>query len=209
MSSDNFYTNVKLDRLDPLRGESHWLEKTLHDTDSKILLLWRNKTLMQETEEPLILSARQCLNLINDTDEQVFLGRDNEGIHWFALDFSSRSKDQRPQIDGFNTHWRDLRSIQPLLNRDTSALLGYALSLMRWHRRHKYCGSCGHLTHAERSGHIRRCSSASCNIEHYPRTDPAIIVLIEDQDRLLLGRQSWWNDGMHSLLAGYVSLERV
>lgn len=204
MTTENYYTSVKLDRLDPFRQESHWLTETLRQAESKILLLWRNKILLLDHMEPLALSPDLCLSLIDLADQQVFLGEDEQKTPWFALDFSSAEKEQRPAFPEYPSHWRDLRAATPLLDRDTSALLGYAVSLMRWHRRHRYCGTCGHATKPERSGHIRRCSNIGCNLEHYPRTDPAIIVLIEDGDRLLLGRQSWWNPGMHSLLAGYV-----
>ncbi len=204
MSSNNFYTTVKLDRLDPLRGDPQWLEKVLYETESKILLLWRNKYLMQGEQGLLNLSPKQCTDFIEQADERIFLGRSDAGIHWFALDFSSLAEDQRPSLNNEEAQWRDMRSVAPLLDRETAALMGYPLALMRWHRRHRFCGSCGHPTKTEHSGHTRRCTNEACKLEHYPRTDPAIIVLIEDGDRLLLGHQSWWNDGMHSLLAGYV-----
>ncbi len=204
MSADNFYTTVKLDRLDPQRSDPKWLDTIIYEAESKILLLWRGKYLMQGEYGPIAISPSQSPELLAQADERLFLGRDDAGINWFTLDFSSLQETERPQLNEKNLQWRDMRSVAPLLDRDTAALMGYPLSLMRWHRRHRFCGSCGHPTITANSGHTRCCTNNDCKVEHYPRTDPAIIVLIEHADQLLLGRQSWWNNGMHSLLAGYV-----
>ena len=91
-----------------------------------------------------------------------------------------------------------------------AALLAYARGLMYWHRRHRFCGVCGAATDSRGGGHVRRCRNADEPHEHFPRTDPAVIMLVTHDDlegrgpAALLGRQSRWPDGMYSTLAGFV-----
>ena len=76
-------------------------------------------------------------------------------------------------------------------------------SLALWHKRHPRCSTCGAQTRPELGGSVRRC--AECETEHYPRTDPAIIVLLRDKnDRILLGRQQVWPEHRFSTFAGFV-----
>src|SRR6202007_1888277 len=70
--------------------------------------------------------------------------------------------------------------------------------------RHRFCGVCGSPTEVREAGHLRRCTNPDCATEHYPRTDPAVIMRIEHEGRVLLGRQKQWPPGMHSVLAGFV-----
>ncbi|MGO4426148.1 NAD(+) diphosphatase, partial [Streptomyces sp. MCAF7] len=82
-------------------------------------------------------------------------------------------------------------------------LLVHAVALENWQRLHRFCSRCGERTVIAAAGHIRRCPA--CGAEHYPRTDPAVIMLVtDDQDRALLGRQMHWPEGRFSTLAGFV-----
>jgi NAD+ diphosphatase len=98
----------------------------------------------------------------------------------------------------------DLRSVGAIMPRDDGALLAYARGLIHWHSRHRFCGVCGHPTVSEQAGHQRRCANPVCGAVHFPRTDPAVIMLIHDGDRIILGRQAQWPPGMNSVLAGFV-----
>ena len=80
----------------------------------------------------------------------------------------------------------------------------YARGIAYWHERHRFCGVCGQPTASDEGGHVRRCTSASCGASHFPRTDPAVIMLVHDGERCLLGRKPEWPKGMHSTLAGFV-----
>jgi NAD+ diphosphatase len=82
-------------------------------------------------------------------------------------------------------------------------LLVHALGLANWHRTHPRCARCGEPTEVAEAGHVRRCPS--CQAVHFPRTDPAVIMLVtDDQDRALLGHQPSWKEGRYSTLAGFV-----
>src|SRR5260370_17835344 len=73
-----------------------------------------------------------------------------------------------------------------------------------WRTRHRHCGVCGGATLATRAGHILVCSNAACAQELFPRIDPAIIVLVSDGERALLGRQASWPPRRYSTIAGFV-----
>ena len=80
-----------------------------------------------------------------------------------------------------------LREVGMLLSDRDAGLLTHAVALEYWHRSHRFCPRCGHPMRLAAAGHVRRC--AQCGTEHYPRTDPAVIMAVTDpEDRLLLGR---------------------
>ena len=97
-----------------------------------------------------------------------------------------------------------MRDIAPRLAQDDGGLIAYAAALLNWHRRHRFCSVCGSPSRIEEAGLLRRCPA--CGAEHHPRTDPVVIMLVVDEqrDRVLLGRQPSWPPGRYSALAGFV-----
>jgi NAD+ diphosphatase len=96
-----------------------------------------------------------------------------------------------------------LRVIGPTIAPEEASLAVHAVGIARWHQTHRFCARCGHPTDVAQAGHVRVCPA--CGAHHFPRTDPAVIMLITDgQDRALLGRQSVWPEGRFSTLAGFV-----
>ena len=91
-----------------------------------------------------------------------------------------------------------------LLPVDEAGLLGYARAMVAWRRRHRYCGTCGAKTMPAKGGHVLVCTNPVCRHEQFPRIDPAIIVLVSDGERALLGRQAAWPRGRYSTIAGFV-----
>jgi NAD+ diphosphatase len=76
--------------------------------------------------------------------------------------------------------------------------------MIAWRGRHRFCGSCGATTLPAKGGHVLICTNPECRHEQFPRIDPAIIVLVSDGDRALLGRQAAWPAGRYSTIAGFV-----
>src|SRR5690606_16875353 len=98
---------------------------------------------------------------------------------------------------------QSLRMIGPTLDPDEASAAVHAVGLARWHQNHRFCAKCGRPTQVAAAGHERVC--VTCGAHHFPRTDPAVIMLITDeQDRALLGRQAAWPEGRFSTLAGFV-----
>lgn len=98
---------------------------------------------------------------------------------------------------------KNLRDVGALLSDRDAGLLVHAVALANWHASHPRCSQCGAPTSVARGGAVRRCVEDGS--EHFPRTDPAMIVLVTDgADRCVLGRQPGWPPGRYSTLAGFV-----
>ncbi|MEE1938886.1 NAD(+) diphosphatase [Streptomyces sp. TRM 70361] len=129
---------------------------------------------------------------------RYFLGIDEEGVRYFAL-----QKDALPGRLDDAARPAGLREAGALLSERDAQLLVHAVALENWQRMHRFCSRCGKRTVIAAAGHIRRCPA--CGGEHYPRTDPAVIMLVKAPDgRVLLGRQVHWPKGRFSTLAGFV-----
>ncbi|KAA1398310.1 NAD(+) diphosphatase [Aeromicrobium ginsengisoli] len=96
-----------------------------------------------------------------------------------------------------------LRTLGPTMAPDEASLGVHAVGIARWHEHHRFCANCGQPTDLAEAGHVRICPA--CGTHHFPRTDPAVIMLITDgDDRALLGRGQQWPEGRFSTLAGFV-----
>jgi NAD+ diphosphatase len=200
----NFYAGVPLDRADHLRGDVERLARLLRDPRARVVPVWRSQHLVAGEAEAVWLERREIEALIESPERTVFLGLRDETVY-LAVDLSHLEEPEIEPLGGAAAAFRDLRQVGPLMNREDSAILAYARGLAHWHARHGHCGVCGAPTVSEKGGHQRRCSNAGCNAVHFPRTDPAVIMLVHDgADRCLLGRQAVWPPGMHSTLAGFV-----
>ncbi len=127
-----------------------------------------------------------------DDTAQIFLGLDEAGTAWFAMAVSEQ--------DGLVP----LRKIysEGLLSKPVMDLLAQARSLVHWHERHGFCAACGTKSTLHDAGYRRVCPS--CKIEHFPRTDPVVIMVVRHGDNFLLGRQASWPAHMYSALAGFM-----
>jgi NAD+ diphosphatase len=132
----------------------------------------------------------------SDPLERYFLGKDEAGAPFFAV--RERPSDAEPE-----GQWSGLREVGGLLSDRDAGLFVHSLALANWHVSHQFCARCGKPTQEIQGGHVRRCPS--CRTDHFPRTDPAIIVLVTDEeDRCLLGHGANWPEGRFSTLAGFV-----
>lgn len=208
MPRPNFYAGVPLDRADRLRGDAARLSELLADPGARVVPLWRSQHLIAAEADAVVLRRAELDGLLDvarvQGGETIFLGLRGE-VAYLAIDFSHLEEPQIGPLTAGLGSFRDLRAVGPVMNREDGALLAYARGLAHWHGRHRFCGVCGSATVSEKGGHQRRCSNEQCNAVHFPRTDPAVIMLVHDgADRCLLGRQPFWPPGMHSTLAGFV-----
>ncbi|MDH5670688.1 MAG: NAD(+) diphosphatase [Myxococcales bacterium] len=192
-----------LDRAAALRSDIDRLETQLSAPDTLLMPLWRTQNLLRE-DAPLLLPISEAGALLDGAAELVWLGKLG-GRGCFALDISPLPDPlTRPPLAGLGADFRDLRAAGERLSPDAIALCAYAKAILHWHSRHAHCAVCGGPTAPRQGGHMRRCRDEACSAEHFPRTDPAIIVLVERGDLCLLGRQARWPRGMYSTLAGFV-----
>jgi NAD+ diphosphatase len=202
--STNFYSGAGLHRADQQRRDPGWLAERLIDPMSLFLPLWRSQHLVSDDLRPVRLTQEEAGALIASGWDVVFLGLEAErALFGLALP-AQGAPEQHPVLKGRGV-FRDLREFGPLLPRDQGSVLAYARGLLHWHERHGFCGVCGSPTLSDHGGHLRKCTNEACGASHFPRTDPAVIMLIHDgAGSCLLGRQASWPPGMHSTLAGFV-----
>ncbi len=204
MKQSNFYAANGLDRAAHRRREPEWLAARLAHPETLFVPVWRGQNLVASVAEgapTATLVSREAL--VSIEGESVLLGLREERAY-FALDLSQHEAPLEAIRAEGPIEFTDLRRVGPLLARPDGALLAYARGILHWHGRHRFCGVCGSPTRSEEGGHLRRCVKAECNAAHFPRTDPAVIMLVTDGDRALLGRQKVWAKGQHSTLAGFV-----
>lgn len=190
-----FYAAPGLDRAAHRRKDEPWLAQRRADAASRIVFLSDLKFPVLGPEELPYLYAPALAEFGTTLpEESVFLG-ERDGEAWFALDLGDRPPPAGRLVE--------LRTVSLLLPAPEAATLAYARGLAHWHRGHRHCGYCGSPTRPVQGGHARHCGT--CPREHFPRTDPAVIVLVTDGgDRCLLARSPRFPPGMFSTLAGFV-----
>ena len=208
-----YYRELILDRAPDSRRSPDWLKQQWTRRHSRVFVLRHDKSLMRrqphdpETPEIIHLPRGDVDDLVKSLDQLVFLGIDQDGP-LFALDVSKHHDDQVHERFG-DAEFIDLREVAWRLDAQQAARLAYARGLTFWNRNHRFCGLCGSPTLPENGGHMRRCSNSDCGRMHFPRTDPAVIMLVEDRRdpdnrRCLLGRNARFPNRMMSTLAGFV-----
>ena len=105
-----------------------------------------------------------------------------DGTNLFTIDLSAYD-DPLPPLE--STSFEDLRRAGGLLPADEAAILAHARGLMHWRTRNRFCGICGSACTPRDAGHVMQCHG--CGAHHFPRTDPAVIMLVTHEDRVLLG----------------------
>jgi NAD+ diphosphatase len=204
MKAPNFYAAAGIvDRAGWRRKDPDWLAARLTDPESRFVPVWRSQNLVLSLTGAAPQAAFLPRHEIIAEGDCVLLGIVEERA-FFAVDLSHIEAPLETLRGDLPLEFTDLRRVGPLLARHEGSLLAYARGITYWHSRHRFCGVCGSATRSEEGGHVRRCTNPSCNAQHFPRTDPAVIMLVHDGDRCLLGRQRVWPAGMHSTLAGFV-----
>jgi NAD+ diphosphatase len=201
MQQRNIFAGPYLDRAAHLRQDPAWFAAALADERSRAIPVWNSRNLIAEGDIPravYVELSRVPPERLNGTD-LVLLGRFGD-TSFFTYEIESI---EPPRVLP-GTRFEDLRLVASLLPIDEAGLLGYARAIISWRRRHRFCGTCGAKTVAAKSGHVLVCSDPSCRHEQFPRIDPAIIVLVSDGERALLGRQASWPIGRYSTIAGFV-----
>ncbi len=202
-SRPNAYTGSPLDRASALRDDDAWIAGRLADPISLFVPVWRAKTLVGGHEAP------QAVFLTGEAAEAVrmaggpwaFLGLKGEQAV-FAVDVSG-VEDPLPLLPEALGRFEDLRTLAGRLPAEDAAILAHARGLMHWRLRHRFCGVCGAACEPRSAGHAQACTG--CGAQHFPRTDPAVIMLVHRRDRVLLGHsQRFPNTTMYSTLAGFV-----
>jgi NAD+ diphosphatase len=200
------YTGSVLNRAVELRPDPDALSKLTADPGARTLVIAGEFICLKKGEpchDPWFTLAHGAALVPgpDQTREQVFLGRHNGGP-LFAVAIEPAAAEALKARDDLAVI--DLRSaaMRGLVAPEHLPAFAQAKSLLGWHGRHRFCSTCGAPTHAVQAGWRRDC--AACGGQHFPRTDPVVIMLVVHADQCLLGRQPRFGKGMWSCLAGFV-----
>ncbi len=199
-SRANPYTGSPLDRVSHLRNDTEWVAQALADPTSRFVPVWRGRNLFTTSEDgtpaavfPLGMAPRE--------HGWALLGN-ADGASTFAIDLSAVDEPLALLPAGAG-EFNELRTIGAGLPADQMAILAHARGLMHWRSRHRFCGICGAACEPHSAGNVMVCTG--CATHHFPRTDPAVIMLVTRGDRALLGHSARFpNSVMYSTLAGFV-----
>ena len=197
----NFFAGPYIDRRVEAREAADWLEAALAD-ERTVFILGRGTTqLIRKEPRPTIEFIGGTHAVLRGLDPRrlVLLGW-FKGMRCVLAEIDPHTPFDVPEGAAFE----ELRALAPGLPADEGGVLAYVRALTIWRSRHQYCGICGAPTVPDRAGHLIRCTRESCRHEFFPRLDPAIIVLVTDGERALLGRQAGWAPGRYSTIAGFV-----
>ena len=200
MERRHVFAGPYLDRATQLRTDPAFIAAALDDGRSRAVPVWNSRSLVAggDTPRAMLVALAQLPPQARTAQRLIFLGQ-LAGDPCFAADLDGA---EPPALAGGS--FGDLRALSPLLPAADAGLLGYARAMVSWRQRHRFCGTCGAPTRAAKGGHVALCTDAACAVEQFPRIDPAIIVLISDGDRVLLGRQASWAALRYSTIAGFV-----
>jgi NAD+ diphosphatase len=211
-----FFGQGGLDRASHLRGDAAAIAALAARADARAVALWRGKALVA-LGAPLGLGWLPLDHevLAREGGERVLLGLIGEAPR-FAVDlagwqgpdgvaaargFLDPSLDRHPGL-GEGLAFVDLRTQLTALVGSEAGVAAAAKGLLGWHETHRFCARCGAASAIADAGWKRLCPA--CGAQHFPRTDPVVIMLITRGNRVLLGRQSGWPPAMYSLLAGFM-----
>ncbi len=208
-SRPNVFAGPYLDRRTQARKDAAAVAAALADPAAQLVPVWRHRSLVRSLPEPqaVLLSGAHAIRAWLDDEALIYLG-EFRGRATFAVAVDEPALDRHAATHGPSleeaAEFQDLRSVGALLPAEEAGLLAYARALVYWRSRHRHCGACGQPMQPRDAGHVMACRAPDCGHESFPRIDPAIIVLVTDGERALLGRQASWPSGRYSTLAGFV-----
>lgn len=186
-----------LNRNEDVRRDEAALMQLRGSAAARWLYLNDLRPLMDVSGDRPCIAWQPAMCATAGADQWVYLGQDAADRPCFAC---------TTERDGAaaGSRWIDARMLAMELGGGDASIAGQARALLGWHARHGFCAVCGATTRLVKGGYGRSCSDPACGAEHFPRTDPVVIMLVVRDERCLLGRQAHFPPGMYSALAGFV-----
>ena len=203
LGQPGFVGNI-LDRVAHLRSDDARLLALEGHRDARAYVVYRDSLVVKrEAAGPrALLSIDEALKF-GANPGTIFLGL-REGAPLFGMGISPAAVENLlTRDDAAVTELRSM-AMQGVVPASQLSAIAMAKSMVSWHQRHGYCANCGSRTAMKDGGWKRDCPN--CKAEHFPRTDPVVIMLVTSDDKVLLGRQKHFPPGMYSCLAGFVEV---
>lgn len=201
----NTYAGNPLDRASYRRVDPAWIAEQRDNGATRVAVLWNGAVLVtdagQDQARLAYIGAPLAEAIVESEAHWVFLGLDDRDAAVFAIDVDTPSDPSAGVLEGHG-RFGQLRELALQLPAEEAGIAATARAVFEWARRSRYCGVCGNCTRAAEGGWKRICSV--CAHEHFPRTDPVVIMLPTQGERCLLGRQASWPPGRFSALAGFM-----
>ena len=195
-----------LDRAAERRADPALVARLLADPATAVLVLDGDRAAVEEGPDGPRLVLRppqEALRIAGDAPTvAAYLGQDDAGVDHVLL-AALRVEGAGEGLGDPGARWAGLREVGTTLDDTGAGLLTTGVALAHWHAVHPRCARCGEATDVVQGGWARQCPH--CGAQHFPRTDPAVIMTVTDErGRLLLGRQATWPERRFSTLAGFV-----
>jgi NAD+ diphosphatase len=202
-----------LDRVAALRAKTEDVAALLSGPQARVLPVWRGKPLLAPGKAGWVPPGHPVLS--GAAGPPVLLGQ-AEGLTFFAQDISAwdpgegngpartffdPTEQQHPSCPA-DHRFVELRGVMTALPALDAELCATAKAILGWQSSHRFCAACGQPSQVTHSGWQRSCGA--CGAQHFPRTDPVVIMLVTRGNKVLLGRSPGWPEGMYSLLAGFM-----
>lgn len=185
------------DRAAELREDPELFTRLLADPQTRVLVVSGASVPLAQASPPALHLMTFAETGLTPAAVTGYLGRSAAGVHILLAGVHDTADFTTPG------GWGEMRLVGGELSPEDADLGVTAVALARWHRVAPFCPACGAKAELRQAGWSRECTG--CGRLHFPRTDPAIIVAVtDDQDRLLLGHNSMWPEGVYSLFAGFV-----
>ena len=199
MEDHNVFAGAFVDRSGERRKDPDWLAEAMSAHGTCFVPVWGDRCLAGGDPPGAVLLERAQIEAFIGDENVIFLGlfRNQPA---FAVSIERNQEAPFADLGEF----KDLRFLGTVLPPDEANLVAHARAIVIWHDATLFCGKCGSASQPEAGGNTRRCCNPDCDTVLFPRTDPAIIVLVADGDRCLLGRQADWPEGLYSTIAGFV-----
>jgi NAD+ diphosphatase len=193
------FTGTSIDRIADMRSDRAEIQRLLKDPRAVMIGASADRVLVSNDPEPVLL--RRPLEGRVNPYQPILLGLE-DGRPLFGADLDD------PEAEGHLTETglgrlATLREAGMVLPQNEGGLAAYLVGLLNWHRTHRFCAVCGSATRVADAGLSRRCPS--CQARHFPRTDPVVIMLVEHDGHVLLGRRIGWTESRYSILAGFIA----
>ena len=194
----SFAGNI-LDRSEVERRDPNWISSLISNPETKFLLAKDLLFPVESKSKELVWLTKKSLSQISDTisEDLFYLLGTKDNVGYFALDITNLT------VNTLDT-WEFLepREIALSATEIDVAIMAQAKSQIYWHSSHRYCSKCGSLSMPQKGGIVRTCQS--CEMQHFPRTDPVVIMLVYKDQHCLLGQNKRRANGFYSALAGFM-----